>query len=205
MLETLSIQSYLWYNNIITMSENASGADNQQERFLKGIPEKLGWFLVGFTEGEGSFNLSIIKRSDYAHRWQLNLSFNISQKEGTLLGLSKEIMQCGSIRKRKDGVYAYEVRGINDIVEKVTPFFNHFKLFSQGKRKTFEAFSEIAVMMKNGEHLTVNGLTKILKLRKLLNPKSTRKRKYNDECVLDLLRKSSETTRRAPTFLKRKG
>jgi hypothetical protein len=52
------------------MSKNASDADNQQERFLKGISEKLGWFLVGFTEGEGSFNLSIIKRSDYSHRWQ---------------------------------------------------------------------------------------------------------------------------------------
>jgi hypothetical protein len=114
-------------------------------------------------------------------------------------------MQCGSIRARKDRVYAYEVRGINDIVEKVIPFFNHFKLFSQGKRKTFEAFSEIAVMMKNGKHLTVNGLTRILELRKLLNPNSTRKRKYNDECVLNLLRKSPETTRRAPNSHKASG
>jgi hypothetical protein len=93
------------------MSKNViSDPDNSQERFLLEIPEKLGWFLVGFTEGEGSFNLSIIKRSDYVLKWQLNLSFNISQKEGTLLGLVKKILKCGTIRSRSDGVYAFEVR-----------------------------------------------------------------------------------------------
>lgn len=179
------------------MSKNTSSADNQQERFLKEIPEKLGWFLVGFTEGEGSFNLSIIQRSDYSHRWQLNLSFNISQKEGAFLDLAKKIMRCGSIRTSKDGVYAYEVRSIDDITKKVIPFFSHFTLFSE-KRETFESFSKIVLMMENKEHLTVNGLARILELRKSLNPKSTRKRKYDDEYVLSLLRKSSETTRRAP-------
>lgn len=78
---------------------------------------------------------------------------------------------------------------MKDINEKVIPFFNRFKLLSEGKRKTFEAFSEIARMMKNGEHLTVEGLEKMLKLRKLLNPKRGRKRKYSDEYILSSLKK----------------
>jgi len=180
------------------MSKNAiSDPDNPQERFLRKISEKLGWFLVGFTEGEGSFNLSVIKRDDYVHVWQLNLSFNISQKEGVLLELVKKILQCGVIRSRSDGVYAFEVRAINDITEKIIPFFRHFPLLSKQKKKAFEVFSEIAWMMKQKRHLNPKGLKKILKLRKLMNPKRGRRRKYSDRYILNLLRKSSETIRRA--------
>lgn len=50
----------LWYNYSINMvkkyySKNASSADNQQER-----SEIKGW-IVGFTDGEGCFSVSIIK------------------------------------------------------------------------------------------------------------------------------------------------
>ena len=37
------------------MTENASGAENQQER-LQPIPIELGHYLSGFADGEGSFN-----------------------------------------------------------------------------------------------------------------------------------------------------
>lgn len=172
------------------MSKNViSDPDNQQERFLREIPQNIAWFIVGFTEGEGSFNLSVIKRGDYAFKWQLNLSFNISQKEGVLLGLIKETLKCGAIRSRSDGVYAFEVRSIDDILEKIIPFFNRFTLFSKEKKETFMVFSEIAKMMKNGEHLRPEGLKEILKLRRLMNPKSTRKRKYDDEYILNSFKK----------------
>ncbi len=180
------------------MSKNVSSdPDNPQERFLREIPENLGWLLVGFTEGEGSFNLSVVKRSDYVHIWQLNLSFNISQRDKTLLQLAQDILKCGAIRFRKDGVYAFEVRSVNDITQKVIPFFNHFELISKEKKEAFRIFSEIAKIMERKEHLTLNGLKKILKLRRLMNLKSGRKRKYSDQFILNLLRKSSETTRRA--------
>ena len=150
-------------------------------------------FIVGFTEGEGSFNLSVIKRSDYVFRWQLNLSFNISQKEGVLLGLIKDTLKCGAIRSRNDGVYAFEVRSIDDILQKIIPFFNRFTLLSKEKKETFMVFSEIAKMMKNGEHLKPDGLKEILKLRRLMrrlmNPSSTRKRKYSDDYILNSFKK----------------
>ena len=190
MLETPVVSDATFYAIIKHMSENVfSDPDNQQERFLSEIPNKLGWFIVGFTEGEGSFNLSVMQRKDYVLGWQLNLSFNISQKEGVLLDLIKETLKCGSIRSRKDGVYAFDVRGISDITEKIVSFFNHFHLFSNEKRKTFEIFSEIAEMMKNKEHLKVEGLEKILQLRSLMNPNRGRKRKYTNEYVLGSIKK----------------
>ena len=48
-------------------SDNPSGADNQQERsglsdWLEGIPSDLGHYIAGFVEGEGSFNVPIIRK-----------------------------------------------------------------------------------------------------------------------------------------------
>lgn len=37
-------------------SENASRADNQQERLIE-----IGW-LVGFTDGEGCFSLGVVRQ-----------------------------------------------------------------------------------------------------------------------------------------------
>lgn len=50
-------------------SENPSGADNQQERlvtsnWLDRIPSDLGHYIAGFIEGEGSFNVPIIRERD---------------------------------------------------------------------------------------------------------------------------------------------
>ena len=47
-------------------SENPSGADNQQERpspsdWLDAIPIDVGHYIAGFVEGEGSFNVPIIR------------------------------------------------------------------------------------------------------------------------------------------------
>ena len=42
--------------------------------------EKLGFFLAGFVEGEGSFNISLRKKADYKVKWQVVMSFNVSQK-----------------------------------------------------------------------------------------------------------------------------
>ena len=58
-----------------------SSADNQQERL------KTGHFLAGFVEGEGSFNISIRRKADYKVSWQVVLSFNVSQRDPSLLYL----------------------------------------------------------------------------------------------------------------------
>ena len=46
-------------------SENASSADNQQER-----PNIEGW-IVGFTDGEGCFSVSIVKNKSMTLGWQV--------------------------------------------------------------------------------------------------------------------------------------
>ena len=49
-----------------TQSDNASGADNQQERFsIDTISPDIGHFLAGFALGEGSFMLVCRARPDH--------------------------------------------------------------------------------------------------------------------------------------------
>ncbi|MCA1837736.1 MAG: LAGLIDADG family homing endonuclease, partial [Actinobacteria bacterium] len=54
-------------------SDNASGAENQQERLWK-----LGW-VVGFVDGEGCFSVPIYRCHKMTLRWQVRPEFAVVQ------------------------------------------------------------------------------------------------------------------------------
>lgn len=58
---------------------------------IKQINIKKAWYIVGFADGEGSFNLSWRKRDDYLIGWKVSPVFNISQKEKTILSIIKNV------------------------------------------------------------------------------------------------------------------
>ena len=175
-------------------SENASSADNQQERF-QGL-ESIGYYLSGFVEGEGSFNVSFRKKSDYKVGWQVVLSFNVSQKDITVLRILKDKLSCGIIKQRKrDGLFSYDVTNSVAILNQVIPFFEKYPLLSKSKRDNFLIFKKISNKVGFKDHLTEEGLIEIAKLRESLNKGKGRTRKYT---LNDILGKSSETTRQTP-------
>src|SRR5208337_5120414 len=75
---------------------------------VKGIPPEIGCYLAGFTDGEGSFNVSFRPRQDYPLPWKVSLCFNISQRDPVILSLFKRHLECGTMRQRQDGVWYYE-------------------------------------------------------------------------------------------------
>ena len=143
----------------------------------------MGYYLSGFTDGEGSFNISIINRmKDYRHGWKVSLSFNVSQKDDTLPKIFQKVLNCGTIRYRKDGICYFEVRKTKDIIEVVIPFFVKFPLISKSKMETFRIFGQVAQIVNEKRHLKKNGMAEILKLRDLI--KVGRKRKYSNKEIL---------------------
>ena len=48
---------------------------------LKQVPLRIGYYLTGFADGEGSFNVSFRPRGDYKDPWKVSLCFNVSQKD----------------------------------------------------------------------------------------------------------------------------
>lgn len=163
----------------------------------KAIPAHIGYYLAGFTDGEGSFNLNFRKRDDYQQPWKVSLCFNVSQRDKVVLALFKKHLQCGTMRVREDGVWYYEVNNFNAIVENVIPFFDRFGFLSSKKKRDFAKFVQISILMRNGEHLTEPGIQRLLQIRKDMNDGGAGRRKYTDDEIMSHLRsgKSSETTR----------
>lgn len=162
---------------------------------MKKISSDIGNYIAGFTDGEGSFNVSIKKRLDYKESWKLTASFNISQKDRVILAWIKHILGCGTLRERKDGVVYFEVTNITSLYNTIIPFFRKYSFRSAYKKNNFRIFSEIVSIMYFGEHNTTEGFQKVLKLREKLNNGIGRKRKYTLKDVINS-EESSETTRK---------
>lgn len=158
------------------------------------VTESVGWYISGFVDGEGSFNVSLRRKSDYKVGWQPILSFNVSQREPTLLILMKHYFNCGIIKRRRDGLYSYDVTNPKEIQEIIIPFFEKYKFLSNGKKRNFLIFKKVVALMSGRKHLDSTGFLELLRLREKLNKGKGRTRKYTLENVWE----SSETTRRTP-------
>src|SRR5579862_9527320 len=104
------------------------------------IPPEVGHYLAGFTDGEGSFNVSFRPRDDDALPWKISLCFNVSQRDPVVLSLFKKHLQCGTTRQRQDGIWYYEVNNLVAILENVIPFFERFRFLSAKKKRDFSKF-----------------------------------------------------------------
>ncbi len=160
------------------------------------IPLHIGYYLAGFADGEGSFNISFRLRGDYTMPWKVSLCFNVSQCDKVILSLFKRHLKCGTLRQRSDGVWYYEVDNLVAIRENVIPFFRRFGFLSAKKKKDFAKFQQLADLMSNEEHLSREGIKRILKIRSTMNDGGANRRKYADQDILKAFsEESSETTR----------
>jgi len=141
------------------------------------ISKDKAFYIVGFVDGEGSFNISFKIRKDYACGIQIYPSFNISQKEKDILIWIRNQFGCGTIRNRGDGVYYYEVHSREELREVIIPFFKKYKLKTK-KILAFEIFSEI-VLLLNSPRLKWQDIEHVYHLREKVIV--GRKRKYSLE------------------------
>ena len=164
---------------------------------VKQIPPHIGYYLAGFADGEGSFNVVFRKRQDYTMPWKVSACFNVSQRDEVILALFKRHLRCGTLRQRRDGVWYYEVNNMTAITKHVIPFFDRFTFLSAKKKRDFSKFKHIVHLMQQGAHLHHDGIRQILAIRRDMNDGGAKRRKYADAEILHLLeaRESSETTR----------
>ena len=142
---------------------------------VSSIPDKTGYYLAGFADGEGSFNVSFRKRKDCSNPWKVSLCFNVSQKDKVILALFKRHLRCGTLRGREDGVWYFEVNNFEAIQHNVIPFFRRFGFLSAKKKRDFSKFRELAKLIANGEHLKEEGIRRILEIRRDMNDGGKRK------------------------------
>ena len=159
----------------------------------RSVPVEIGFYLTGFADGEGSFNVSFRPRSDYQLPWKVSLCFNISQRDPVILARFKRHLACGTMRQRRDGEWYYEVNNLVAITDNVIPFFDHFPFLSAKKRRDFSKFKDLARILTEERHCDRNGIAEILRIRSDMNDGGNRR--YTDDAVLAAFEKSSETRR----------
>ena len=150
---------------------NSSIANPISTSNLENKPSVLNpMWVTGFTDAEGSFHASAYKKS-INNKWVVTPRFEITLNsvDFNILQEIKDFFGVGSIyTKNTQNVTSYIVTKKSDLINVIIPHFIKFPLQTQ-KRVDFELWSKILVLMKNKEHLTPEGLLKVMSLKTALN------------------------------------
>jgi hypothetical protein len=157
-----------------------------QEAFPKCIPVPRSlmenrqipdpYWAAGFTSGEGCFTINITKSSASKTGFLVNLRFQISQhsRDEELIRSFIGYLGCGRYYSLKGSQLRVDfvVTSLSDILNKINPFFRDYPILGV-KSKDFQSWSEAAELMRKKEHLNVEGLEKIRKIKASINKAST--------------------------------
>lgn len=120
--------------------------------------EKLsGEYIAGFVDGEGCFALKF--RRDVKHDrknkpayfyWDAEFAINLKADDREILERIAHTLECGRVgNKNKAGTVRYSVNNTDDLVHKITVFFQKHKLQAK-KRFDFELWEEaVRLLHKN--------------------------------------------------------
>lgn len=130
------------------------------------------WYVTGFSDAESSFQISITKRSANNLGWNIRARFDIylDKKDLPLLLLIQQFFGgVGSIViDEKRNKASFNVNKLSDFTEHLIPHFERYPLQST-KLINYNIWKAIVTLMINKEHLSHDGLIKIVSLKAGLN------------------------------------
>lgn len=124
-----------------------------------------GDYVAGFVDGEGCFYLNYRKEtkrnrkgSPSYYRWTPYFAITIREDDIEILKKIKNTLKCGKIYKLKRSPKQssaqawYGVQNIDDIFEKIVPFFNQYHLRAK-KKNDFKLWSRaVEILYKHKHH-----------------------------------------------------
>ena len=126
-------------------------------------------FLTGFADAESSFVLSITKSENVKSGWVIKPRFQISlhKKDLFILEAIKNYLGVGEIYTQGTASKQYRVFSIKDL-QVVIDHFDKYPLISQ-KFGDCSLFKQAYLLLINKEHLTPEGLRKIIAIKASIN------------------------------------
>ena len=126
-------------------------------------------WLTGFTDGEGSFSISIVKSRERKVGWMVLISFqiNLHERDLAILQQIKNYFGVGKIYKQGLQSYRYSVHSVKDF-QVIILHFDQYPLLTQ-KLADYLLFKEVLDLILNKEHLTKEGLKKIVAIKGSMN------------------------------------
>ena len=127
-------------------------------------------WVVGFVDGEGCFHIGINQNREMKLGVQVLPELTVVQHEvdEQVLYALKNYFGCGVVRKNHGTRLCYRVRGHQNLLEKIIPFFEKHQLKTR-KRVDFAKFRKALLLMEKKEHLKPEGLEKIRQLKATMN------------------------------------
>lgn len=127
------------------------------------------WFVTGFCDGESSFGVSLEKTFKCKSGWQARALFQLGlhKKDRVVLENIKSYFGVGQIYEQDSSADVYKVQSVKDF-NVIIDHFSKYPLITQ-KRGDFELWKLVVEIIQNKEHLTMQGLQKIVAIRATLN------------------------------------
>lgn len=128
------------------------------------------YYITGFVYGEGCFLININPKSKYKTGYSVNLIFKlkIHSRDINLLENIKNYFNIGNITHRKDGYIEFIVSSIRGDIKVLINHFDTYPLLTQ-KWADYQIFKQIFILINIKEHLTIEGLNKILSFKAVFN------------------------------------
>lgn len=134
--------------------------------------------MTGFIDGEGCFFIGVFKNSTMTLGYQVQLTFSITQhsRDKALLDSFVPFFQAGSVTPQGTTKYEFRIRSLDEFERVLFPMLDKYPLLTQ-KRHDAADFRLVHSLMKEGKHLTAEGLTQI----KAIKAGTNRGRSHSNE------------------------
>lgn len=132
-------------------------------------PKLNPWFITGFADAESSFTILIQPNNKYKTNWRVKPVFSVTlhKKDTSILEDIKNTLGVGKISIREPSKVIYRVESFKEL----EIIINHFEKYPlvTAKLSDFLIFKQCFEIIKQVEHLTKDGLLKIISLKTNLN------------------------------------
>ena len=117
-------------------------------------------FVRGLIDGDGSFNVSF-----FTTRRRINVNFTVVCELSSISVLNDlvDFFSCGSVYKLQSNAARYQVKIVEDMLDKIYPKLKDIK-FNTIKKNQFEKTIKVAELIKNNGYKTDEGLKTIVDL-----------------------------------------
>lgn len=128
-------------------------------------------WISGFTSGDGCFHVSLSNSYLTKTGIRVGLRFQLAQhsRDNKLMKSFITYFGCGKVEENlKTSMSYFVVNKFNDITEIIIPFFDKYPIHGV-KSLDYINFKQIATLMKEKKHLSIEGLYKIKNLKSNMN------------------------------------
>jgi len=131
--------------------------------YSNGYNNLHSYWITGFVDAEGCFNIRIIEKKRLKLGWEVQLCFIISLHKKDIALLEQSFLGVGNITKQGKDSVQFRVTSVKDL-RVIINHFDKYPLITQ-KFADYQLFKQVVDMVNRKEHLTEEGLRKIIAIK----------------------------------------